>query len=251
MKQFAVIFCVVGMLLSKTAFGQMKVTLDYSPSQYTFNPSGGGEFRAYPSGTPNLLTSINTAAYAATTSGVITGQYYFQTFCIESNVSFDPGVTYNVSISPNALYGNQPPFGDPVSIGTAWLYSQFAAGTLVGLTAGDVPSPYNYTYGFANRVQSAGQLQDTIWWLENEPTVGDPGLGNVFRNAVLNQYGTAAAAMANANGAFGVMALNLGAPGLVQDQLVIVPVVPEPATAAFIVTGALLLAAKRRRLSQT
>ena len=227
------------LLCPVVALGQMQVTLNRNTSSYSFGD--GGEFRAMAGGTPNLVTAIDGSAYSPLTSGMISGQFYFQTFCIEINENFTPGTPYNVTISPNAMYGSQPPGGDPVSVGTAWLYSQFAAGTLVGLTAGNVPTPYDYIYG-AGRVASAGQLQQAIWWLEREPFVypdtTDPGSGNVFRNAVLNQFGgSVLAARADANGAYGVRALNLGNPGALQDQLVIVPQVPEPATASMALLG--------------
>jgi len=241
MKTTIALVSLVGMLFSTAAYGQMKVTL----YQDVFNYSEplAGELMAVAGGTPNLASVINQSAYSTNTSGTLGGQYSFQTFCIEANEAFATGTPYNVSISPNAMYGNQPPLGDPVSIGTAWLYSQFAAGTLTGLTAGNVAAPYDYTYG-AGRVASATDLQQTIWWLEDEPVGAvDPGNSNVFRNAVLAEFGSAANAEANANGAYGVEALNVGGPGAIQDQLVIVP---EPTAAALLIAGSMLMLAARR-----
>jgi len=235
------------MLFSTVVYGQMQVTLLQDADNYS--DWIGGEFRAVAGGTPDLSLAVDHSAYSATTSGYLGDQYYFQTFCIEFTEDFNPGSTYNVAISPNAMYGDQPPLGDPISMGTAWLYSQFAAGTLTGLTAGNVVTPYNYTLG-SGRVSSAGELQQTIWWLEQEPDgIGDPGNSNPFRNAILAEFGSAANAMVDANGAYGVMALNLGDPGLVQDQLVIVPgdnVVPEPTAAALLVVGSILFLGARR-----
>jgi hypothetical protein len=232
MRRLCIAACMAGILSSTAVYGTMQVTLAQGSG---FSFGNGGEFRATPGGSPSLLSAMNPALYSPSTSGYNGSSYYFQTFCIEHGETFSPGAPYNVSISGNAMNGSQGAGGDPVSIGTAWLYSQFAAGTLVGLTAGNVASPYNYTYG-SGRVASAGALQDAIWWLENEPTgVSDPGTGNVFRNAVLAQYGSYAAATADSGGLFGVRALNLGIAGQVQDQLVIVP---EPTT---IIAGALLL----------
>jgi len=233
MKKFYIAIALAGILSSTVVYGSMQVTLAQDTAKYSSGT--GGEFRATPGGTPSLLSAMNPALYSAVTSGGSGSSFYFQTFCIEHGETFSPGTTYNVSISDRAKNGSQGVDGDVVSIGTAWLYSQFAAGTLVGLTAGDVASPYVYTYG-ADRVASAGALQATLWWLENEPTgVSDPGKGNIFRNAVLAQYGDVATAIADSGGAFGVRALNLGTPGVYQDQLVMVP---EPTT---MVAGALLL----------
>jgi len=245
MKKFCMVLSLAGVMAVPNLFASMSVTLMDNTSQYSYND--GGEFRAV--GNPSLNSVINWSAYSTLTKGTVSfvtdgsswgytgldGQDYFQTFCIETSEYFYPGTTYDVSISQKAMYGSQPSAGgDPISKGTAWLYSQFAAGTLVGLDALNNAVAYNYTYG-TGRVDSAGALQQAIWWLEGENGGADPGNGNVFRNAVLSQFGDAATAKADANGAYNVRALNLGDPGTVQDQLV---VVPEPTT---MIAGALLL----------
>ena len=83
----------------------------------------------------------------------------FETFCIEYSEHFSPGSTYYYGISQGAmnggLSGGNP---DPISRGTAWLYLQFAKGTLAG---------YNYALGPGGNA-SAAALQATIWWLEGE-----------------------------------------------------------------------------------
>ena len=74
------------------------------------------------------------------------------------NISI-PGSTYNYGISQGAIHGGVSG-GDPdlISRGTAWLYLQFAQGTLAG---------YNYSIGVPGNA-SAGALQSTIWSLEGE-----------------------------------------------------------------------------------
>lgn len=208
-----------------TLQASLQITLTQNTSQYSYG--NGGEFRA--SGTVISGVNPSLAGYnkssSDNTAGTVSGNAYFQTFCIETSEYFSPGVTYNVTVSDRAMYGSQPPNGDPLSIGTAWLYSQFAAGTL---------STYNYTYG-AGRVADAGDLQKAIWWLEGESggvknsfiTLAEGALG---KNDTTIKY--------DANGAYGVVVLNLwdvntGAAD--QDQLM---VVPEPTT----VIAALLLA---------
>jgi len=111
------------------------------------------------------------------------------------------------------VYGSVGPAGDPLSVGTAWLYHEFQKETLKG---------YTYTVG-AGRVASAGALQATIWWLEGEGP--DPGAGNTFRDNVIAKFGTAAAAMADNNGLYAVGVLNLyDAQGnRIQDVLVCIP----------------------------
>ncbi|MEI2727158.1 MAG: VPDSG-CTERM sorting domain-containing protein [Verrucomicrobiota bacterium] len=114
-------------------------------------------------------------------------------------------------MSPNAI--STP--SDPVSVGTAYLYSMFAQGSLSG---------YNYS-----STTSAGNLQNTFWFLEGD----QPSMPNTFLALLTTEFGSVAAAQGDSftynNGnvvnaaSFGVAALNLG--GIAnnwpnQDQLV-------------------------------
>jgi hypothetical protein len=242
MKKVCLAIALAGIVATPSLFAAMSVTLVDSAGNTTGNTysyGNGGEFRAV--GDAGLNAVVNWNAYSTTTSGTtsdavdggswgynsglaVAGQKYFQTFCIEYTEEFIPGGTYAVSMSGNALYGHLgPPNGVPVTMGTAWLYSQFAAGTLSG---------YNYTYG-SGRTASAGSLQQAIWYLQGE----NGGVDNSLVTLALNAVG-AANLLHAANGAFDVEALNLGDPGAAQDQLVIVtdPIranlvaVPEPTT---------------------
>ena len=58
----------------------------------------------------------------------------FQTFCVEDSEYFSPGSTYNVQLNTAAVYGmpGATSGSEPVTLGTAWLYSQFANGSLSG-----------------------------------------------------------------------------------------------------------------------
>src|ERR1017187_8366078 len=82
----------------------------------------------------------NGGEFTAVTSGLGT----FQTFCIEYNEEFYPGSTYNYKQNTGAVAGGAGAFAidpntglamDNISIGTAWLYSQFRNGGLVISTA--------------------------------------------------------------------------------------------------------------------
>jgi hypothetical protein len=218
MKKLYVLAGVLAMIGAPALQAAMDITLQQNTSSVNgYSAGNGGEFRA----TGTILSANPTlVGYSALTSGA----GYFQTFCIEHNEYFTPGNTYNVTISSRAMYGGQPPGGDPLSIGTAYLYSQFAAGTLAG---------YNYAYG-ANRITTAGDLQKAIWWLEGEVN----GVKNSFVLAAEAALGLDdTTVQQDANGAYNVVALNLGSPGAVQDQLFILPV-PEAGT---VVAGVLLL----------
>jgi hypothetical protein len=247
MKKIATLVGFVCLLTVVKLTAAMQVTLMDDTSQYSY--SNGGEFRAVPNSA--LLSQVDLNAYSASagTTGTISqgtdgnswgynsgmiGHVYFQTFCVEYNEEFTPGTTYSVGISSRAMYGSQPPLGDPISIGTAWLYSQFAAGTLAG---------YSYTYGTQTgqraTATSAGALQQAIWWLEGEQNGARNSFIDTAEKALYSGHTGGVyddMIRANANGAYDVAVLNLGAPGEVQDQLVIA--VPEPST---VLGGAFLL----------
>ncbi len=205
-----------------------------------FQSGSGGEFQAHDDsnalgayiasydqvGTPNSLTGTgNTASQT------------FQTFCIEYNEHFSFDGTYNVAgISDSARSGGLA-VSDHLSVGTAYLYSQFAKGTLAG---------YSYDGGATARRVSAAALQSTIWWLENEiagNTGTVPNPSNSFSALVQGLFGAVGTQTAGTNGSgggaasdtwtgagsytgqsgsnnvtFGVYALNLGVG--VQDQLI-------------------------------
>ena len=146
----------------------------------------------------------------------------FQTFCIGSQVDYTPGNTYSYQIS-----GTVQPLsgvGSPgyVTWGTAFLYNQFLSGAA----------------GFGGTLSSDDALQAAIWELQNQPLTGITFSGPLNTTAV-NQYLTDAANAAitagissdgnNANGAFGIYALNMYSGNTyVQPQLVQVSTPPPP-----------------------
>jgi hypothetical protein len=139
----------------------------------------------------------------------------FQSFCIEDAEYIWPNATYDVVVNSKAIMGGNPPNGDPLSVGAAWLYHEFQNQTLDG-----------YIYdNAAGRHASAAALQNTLWWLEGE--AGDPGAGNIFRQAVIAKFGLGVnGAMSDNNWLYPVAVLNLYQPitgELRQDVLVCVP----------------------------
>ena len=189
----------------------------------------GGEFNV-----SSATLDPSALGYASQAMANVGNGMGFSTFCMEYTETFTPGGTYNYSIGNAAFSGGVGGNGgDPLSLGTAWLYLNFAQGTLGG---------YSYTNNGAGDA-SAGYLQNTIWWLEGE--IGSAGAGNPFAAAILAQFGSAAAAMADNNGFFGVGVLNLtyldGRSA--QDQLILVPhgSVPEGGSTSVLFGFAILV----------
>lgn len=245
MKKYWIVLSLAGVMAAPNLFAAMQITLmdNGSTSGQVYNLSteysygNGGEFRAVGnSGSGSLDSIVNWSAYAATTQGTVgsaadagtwgygsglavNGNRYFQTFCTELQEEYTPGGTYTISsVGNNALYnGTGHPV--PITMGVAYLYSQFAAGTLVG---------YNYTYG-SGRSGTAWDLQNAIWTLLGEQSTP-------LAAWVATDLSSIANVNAAANGAFGAADLTLGGAGQNQDQLVMV--VPEATT---MIAGALLL----------
>jgi hypothetical protein len=182
--------------------------------------NGGGEFGV--AKLPNVNTEL------------------FRTFCLEKNefIDFDAAGFRVDDISTSAvgggIGGGNP---DPISASTAWLYYKFATGALAG-----------YNYGTD---ASANELQDAIWHLEQEITLGSPNS---------NQFINAANSASSAELAFAVTrtrVLNIswatarGDFGQGQAAQSMLYVIPEPGS--FLVWGVLGLAGvgltNRRRKS--
>jgi hypothetical protein len=196
---------------------------------------------------PNLFASIsgtgtidvnydwgNQIFNVATTSSSGPSLGDFQTFCLNDEVKVQVPGTYAYTISDSANPGTpatSPAVADPISYGTAWLYSNFREGTLSGYAS--------YTGSTADNIL----LQQAIWWLEDDSAGLGGAANNIYIQAAEAALGrTDITIKDDANGYGNVFALNLqiiGANGSsVQPLLGMVAPVPEPST---IVAGALLL----------
>jgi hypothetical protein len=175
----------------------------------------------------------------------------FQTFCIEYNEYIAHNGVYDAEISSGSIFGGvgggvDPDNGgplpktDPVSIGTAYLYTLFATGALAG---------YEYEHG-NDRAESGVMLQKAIWWLEDEISLTqDQKNQNIFLQAAKTQFGSYAAAKAdNDFSQYHVAALNLTSNGKAnQDQLIMLRVPDAGSTALFLGVAVTALARLRRR----
>lgn len=215
MKKFIIVLMLLGTLAfmphAPTFAGQITITRITGYFQDNFN---GGEFNITPD--ESLQWALNNySAFAKVDGG-------FESFCLEQNEYVSLGASYEYKITAGAIRGGVTNSFDEISVGTAWLYKQFAAGTLNG---------YDYNKDLS-RASSAKALQEAIWWLEDEIILSNPS-NNTFVKAVLDNFNGEAAAKANNSGTYNVAVLNLysydNAGNLVynQDQLIITP---EPAT---------------------
>jgi hypothetical protein len=243
--------------LSSSAFAD---SLKLSVNPYS-NPSNsgtrGGAYTATVLSGPATSSSYNMNA----SLGIATATT-FQTFCLEPTEFFNAGSTYNYTIAGAAIGGgnevssrNIGP-GDQLSLGTTWLYSQFAKGVLSAST-----------YATATRQASNLQLQYAFWYLEDDNS-SDPGVtpgyssawaalsSNVYLTLVANQFGGGvsglAAAQANAvTGAYGVYALNLTTGSTQNQSQLYYHQVPEGgATIALLGLALIGMAGFRRRFAK-
>lgn len=180
--------------------------------------TGGGEF---------------TIVVDATTS--------FITFCLQrteyinfTNAFHVDGIS-TFAISDPVANGGDAVYGrDYLSDQTAYLYTQFRAGTLNG-----------YNYSGPNHAQSADQLQNAFWMFEQElPTISSNQFVMLANSAI---------SLGTWSGLGNVRVMNISLKGAEsQDQLMLVPgreitAVPEPASLVLFGSGTTLAAMARRR----
>lgn len=229
------------LFVTPSLFAQIVGTGSLILSAPNYNGAGGNGDQAG----PYQVTQLNVSSGQSPVSTT------FQTFCIGTEVDYYPGNTFDYQISEtvkpnNGSFGNGS-VGPPgyVTWGVAYLYSQFLAGN-IGVGGN---SPTVTTGTAAEQVNDA--LQAAIWTLQEQQYSGVVQFGGTLNTSLVNQFLNDAATAAandhissdtnNANGAFGVYALDItqvGQTGFSQPQLVELPCVPEPST---VVAGVLML----------
>ncbi len=217
------------LLLAGSAAASPVVTVTQIPGYYYYG--NGGEFTL----TPN-------ADFQALTGQTVP----FESFSLERTEFITPGAMYEVQLNVEAMLGGRNDGdpgsggGDPLDARTAYLYSQFLAGTLTG---------YDYT-SEAGRSNSARALQDVIWHLEDEAAVTwDAGtLQDTFYTAAQE-----AVTSGDWTGLGNVRVLNLYATGYAgnlqyraQDLLGTVATIPAPGTLTLASLGTALAGWLRR-----
>jgi hypothetical protein len=198
----------------------------------------GGEFTLKPDASLSGVLNL----YDDKAKNVSSTQGTFQSFCLEKNEYINAYGRYDVSLETAAIGGG---FGgghpDPLSQGSAYLYYEFAKGTLAG---------YDYLGTEAERETSASLLQEAFWALEDE--IGAPA-GNMFYQAALDEFGDYA--KWDNEGLYPVMVMNLWAQGHIygcgeyakQSQMVLTT--PIPGAIYLLGAGLMGLVGIRRRMA--
>ncbi len=150
--------------------------------------NGGGEFTAYTS--VDYTDNYDAKALYNNSTG-------FETFCIETGVEFNFGISYNYSLGSLSQPLSNGGTGSalPLSLGAAWLYYQFGTGNLAN---------YEYAYN-TTRQTDDNLLQAAIWTLQGNQlyNAGVYGTGATVANNIY--YAAAIAALGgvvNANSAY-------------------------------------------------
>lgn len=138
----------------------------------------------------------------------------FESFCLEYNEYLEQGRLYSATVGLGAVAGGVGGVvngQDLISRGTAWLYSQFARGTLTDYIY--TPLGNGPTTGYDGRKDSAKQLQEAIWHLEDEINLSEIGkANNLFLQQVSAKFGDLDSAAADSRPyEYGVAVLNLKA----------------------------------------
>lgn len=246
MNKFATLTLLAGALAAPTVQAAFEARVGFGAPINSNGPWSYdvGEVRINPNA--DFAAVIPAGAYSAAALNGYTGDN-FPSFCLELNEGFSPGNNYNVSLSTGAIQGGVSGGNpDKISLGTAWLYKQFAAGTLATYDYDDVvggqtvyDTGVNADPTLVGRKGAAGLLQEAIWYLEGEVSGftlldGDDAGTNPFVTLAMNAL--PATYLNDANGAYGVMVMNMtNTSG--RDRQDFLVVVPEPST---YLAGALL-----------
>lgn len=225
--------------------GAAQLNLQLGPAGSAHDPDGGSFGVGSVRGGAFQITINSVAGLTPDKLGgdIVVGNS-FLSFCIEVTETVNPPANYTFDVSTASVSGGASPLNpQPLVSQTAFLYSQFRAGTLAS-----VLGSFNAT---ANSDINA--LQDAIWYFQNQLGAQDVlDNGTVYSNLSSKARNMVDAAndalVTNAwSGIGNVRVLNLGVNGVNQDQLALTPVVPLPQGAGLAAAGLIAIGARRRR----
>jgi hypothetical protein len=206
-------------------------------SPYNFDV--GGEFTAYVTSGPQFVQNYSPLA---TTAGG------FDTFCVEVDVDFNPGSSFNFSLNPT-----QSSDGYALSEGAAYLYSEFATGNLPDYNYAD-PSALDSKFGYTDDAE----LQEALWWFQGNQHYDDGafpvGTNNFYYQLALNNLGlNASTAESPNNGDYNVQVLVLSTLNgdSAQNQLVYLGVPDQGGASWLLILGSLGLLAFAHAVSRS
>ena len=206
------------------------------------NPDGSGGQGNIRGGLFNLTINNVFGLPASSVGGDIYAGSMFQSFCIEIGETINFGGSYNFAVNIESINGGASPSNpQALTFQTAYLYSNFRAGTLA--TSFDVSDD-----------DDVNALQDAIWFFQNQLGIPDSDdnvalLDGVGANGEMTGKARDFIDEANAAGwtsIRNVRVLNIGAVGSYdnQDMLALVPL---PQGVGLASAGLLVLGARRRR----
>jgi hypothetical protein len=195
--RFISIGTLAGMLAVTSVLATPTITITQTAGA---SSGGGGQFTVTVGSTPIYYTPFSSTVPVAAANSV------FQTFCLETTYNVNNGSSYAAVVANNIAQNS----GEDLSVGAAWLYANFLAGTLSGYVANST---------------DAGILQQTIWWTMGEASepsnhtyVNDLAAAGITSPATAitgSYYSTTIGSTI-----YDVAALQLGVNNANQDQLI-------------------------------
>jgi hypothetical protein len=157
----------------------------------------------------------------------LTGSNPIESFCMEKNEGLAFNYEYyaclNTASVKGGVGGGDP---DPLSPLTAYIYTQFVTGQLVGYD-------YDLSDGGALRSAAADDLQSVIWFIEEEEpiswTPGDGSRRDAWYSLAIDNAGSGIGDVRVLN-----MFVDAGGSEFAQDQIILLP---EPASLGLMAMG--------------
>lgn len=245
MRSYKLFVAGIVVALAGPAIADTRVTTSRTDKYFTGN---GGEFTLAP--LDNLVGPVITGTF----SDIASLPGTFQSFCVETNehISGNPETHY-VDINTYATLGGAGgrvsggPHGttiDPLDAKTAYLYTKFRSGSLAG-------SGYNYNTSGPTpwRDSTAGALQEAIWAIEQEQSVGAlTGLAKAFYDESVEATTLGADGKITWTGIGSVRVLNLyGDAGRTDYRQDVLCTIPEPGAGLLVLASLSLIPGFRRR----